>query len=58
MAEKKVGPTDFQKEVERLHASGKLPSLDELLKAVGETRQKYAPKIIKAREQGPDSDSE
>ena len=52
MAEKKVGPTEFQAEVERLAAEGKLPALEDLLSAVDETRKEYAHKIIAARNQG------
>lgn len=51
MAEKKVGPSDFKVEVERLRAAGKLPSLEEVLNAVADARQKFASKILKAREQ-------
>ena len=46
MSEKKLGPSDFQAEVEKLRAAGKLPSLDQVLDAVAETREKYAPKIL------------
>jgi len=52
MSEQKVGPTDFQKEVERLHAAGKLPKLEDLLSAVGDVRKEYAPKILASRKQG------
>ncbi len=52
--EKKVGPSDFKAEAERLHAAGKLPSLEDLLAAVGETRKEYAPKILDARKGGDD----
>jgi hypothetical protein len=53
--EKKVGPSDFQAEVERLHAAGKLPQLHELLSAVADVRKEYAPKILDARKQGGDN---
>lgn len=49
--EKKVGPSDFQAEIERLKAAGKLPSAEELLAAVGDARQKYSKKILDARKQ-------
>lgn len=52
MSEKKVGPSDFQAEVERLQAAGEFPSLDEVLDAVADARRKYAPKIREARQQG------
>lgn len=59
MSEPKVGPSDFQAEIARLHAAGKLPALHELLGAVADAREKFAPKILKAREEGTDaSDSE
>ena len=50
MTDKKVGPSDFAAEVERLKAEGKLPLLDEVLDAVAEARTNYAPKILKVRE--------
>jgi ribosomal protein L10 len=52
MSDKKVGPSEFKAEAERLHAAGKLPSLEELLSAVHGVRQEYAPKILEARKQG------
>jgi hypothetical protein len=42
----KTGPTQFQAEVERLKAAGRLPSLEEVLAAV---RKIYAPLILAAR---------
>lgn len=56
--EKKYGPSDFQAEVERLHAAGLLPQLRDLLGAVAETRKEYAPKILEARKQGGDNVTE
>jgi hypothetical protein len=58
MAERKFGPSAFQAEVERLKAAGKLPTLEELLNAVAQTRTKYAPKILEARQQPADSSPE
>lgn len=52
MSEKKVGPSDFKAEAERLHAAGKMPTLEDLLGAVSETRKEYAPKILHARKLG------
>ncbi len=51
MIDKKIGPSDFAVEVERLRAAEKLPTLEQVLDAVVETREKYAAKIVKAREQ-------
>jgi len=51
----KVGPTQFQQEVDRLKAAGKLPALDEVLGAVAETRKKYRPQILDSRKQGEDN---
>ena len=44
-----LGPTQFQAEVQRLKAEGRMPSLVELLDAIVETRAEFAPKIIAAR---------
>lgn len=49
--DKKIGPSDFKAEAERLHAAGKLPKLEDLLDAVADTRKEYAPKILDARKQ-------
>lgn len=46
---KKIGPSDFKAEAERLHAAGKMPSLEDLLAAVADARKEYAPKILEAR---------
>lgn len=49
LKEKKLGPSDFKAEAERLHAAGKMPSLEDLLAAVADARKEYAPKILEAR---------
>jgi hypothetical protein len=49
MSEKKVGPTQFRAEVERLKAEGRMPSLEAVLQAVAETRAEYRDKILAAR---------
>ena len=46
MTETKVGQTDFQAEVERLRAAGKLPSLEQVLDAVADARRKFGPKLL------------
>jgi len=56
MSERKVGPTDFQAEAERLHAAGKLPKLEDLLAVIGDVRKEYAPKILAARKLPEDSE--
>jgi hypothetical protein len=56
MSEQKVGPSDFKVEAERLHAAGKLPSLEELLSAVSGVRKEYAPKILDARKSGQEEE--
>ena len=47
--EPKLGPSDFQEEVERLKAEQKMPTLEELLEVIGEVREEYRPKILAAR---------
>lgn len=49
MAEKEITPSDLRKQAQQLIDSGRMPSLDELLKAVSETRRKYVPQILAAR---------
>jgi len=48
---KKITPSDLRKQADELIAAGKMPSLDAVLQAVAETREKYVPLIVKAREQ-------
>jgi hypothetical protein len=50
MTKKKVGPSDFAAEIERLKDAGKLPTLEQVLDAVAETRETYAPKIQRVRQ--------
>jgi hypothetical protein len=45
----KLGPTQFQAEVERLQRGSKMPSLEVVLAAVAEAREIYRPKILAAR---------
>jgi len=49
MLEPKMGPTQFKREVERLKAAGKMPSLEEVLAAVAEMRARYRERILAAR---------
>jgi len=48
---KKITPSDLRKEAAELIAAGKMPSLDTVLTAVASTREKYVPKILKARKE-------
>jgi hypothetical protein len=45
----KMGPTEMRAEIIRLHREGKMPSLEELLRAVEETRTEYREKVLSAR---------
>jgi hypothetical protein len=45
----KLGPTQFQAEVERLKKEGRFPNLETLLAAIAETRTEFVPKILAAR---------
>jgi hypothetical protein len=49
MRERRLGPTQFAAEVERLKAEGRLPSLPEVLRVIGEIRAEFVPKILAAR---------
>jgi hypothetical protein len=45
----RLGPTQFQAEVERLKAEGRMPSLVELLDVIAEVRAEFRGKILTAR---------
>jgi hypothetical protein len=45
----RLGPTQFQAEVERLRAEGRMPTLRDLLDVIADTRAEFAPKILAAR---------
>ncbi len=45
----KITPTDLRNQAEQLIRDGKMPTLEQLLAAVTETRQKYTTKILEAR---------
>jgi hypothetical protein len=45
----KLGPTQFQAEVERLQTEGRMPSLSELLDVIADTRKIFVPLILEAR---------
>jgi hypothetical protein len=45
----KLGPTQFQAEVERLQSEGRMPSLPELLDVIAQVRAEYREKILTAR---------
>lgn len=46
---RKYTPRDFEAEVERLKAIGKMPTLEQALDVVAEVRQKYAQAILDGR---------
>jgi len=52
MSEPKIKPSDLRREAENLIRSGKMPSLEEVLKAVAEARLKYQDKIRAVRASG------
>jgi hypothetical protein len=49
MTAKKITPSDLRNQAQQLLDSGRMPSLEEVLKAVSETRRKYRPMILAAR---------
>jgi hypothetical protein len=55
MSEEKLGPSDFEAEVQRLKETGKFPSLDEVLDAVADARGKFSAKILETR-RSPDQE--
>jgi hypothetical protein len=49
MTEKKIKPSDLDREAQRLIDDGKMPSLETLLAVVAETQEKYREQILSAR---------
>ena len=47
---KKITAKDFEREVEFLKESGKIPSLDQVLAAMSQAHQEYRDAVIAARE--------
>ena len=48
---KKITSSDLRKRADELIQSGKMPSLETVLKAVAETRKKFVPMILKVRKE-------
>ena len=48
----KIGVSDLKKQADELIAQGKMPSREDLLAAVAESREKYAEKIKQAQKGG------
>ena len=48
-ANKKITPSDLRKQAQRLIESCQMPTFNELLQAVIETRRKYVTQILAAR---------
>jgi len=51
----KITAKDLKKQAQQMISEGSMPSLDQLLKAVSETRRKYRPLILVARDQAKHS---
>lgn len=51
MSEPKIKSSELEQQAAELAQSGKMPSLEELLSAVAESREKYADKIKQARQE-------
>jgi hypothetical protein len=45
----KIKPSDLDREAQRLIDSGQMPTLERLLNAVAQVREKYRDKILTAR---------
>lgn len=45
----RLGPTQFAAKVKRLKAEGKMPSLEQLLAVIAETRRLSVPQLLAAR---------
>jgi hypothetical protein len=49
----RVGPSELRKEAEKMLKEGTMPGLDEVMKAIGETRKEFSPRILEARTSVP-----
>ena len=49
--EPKITPTELRRQAEAMVAAGTMPSLETVLEAVAEVRQKYRPEIREAQRQ-------
>lgn len=49
MADQMIAPSDLRTAAAEMVNQGQLPSLEELLSAIAETRKKYSQKIVDAR---------
>jgi hypothetical protein len=48
---KQIAESDLRKQADELIAAGKMPSVDAVLQAIAQTREKYVPLILKARKE-------
>jgi len=53
---KKIKPSELEAEAQFLIREGKMPSFEELIKAIAETREKYRDQILAARKTGEDGE--
>jgi hypothetical protein len=46
---KKITPSDLRRQSQQMISEGTMPSVEQVLKAVSETRRKYRPIVLAAR---------
>lgn len=51
MSDKLIKPSDLKKQAQDLVASGQMPKLEDVLKAVADSRKKYSKQIVDARKE-------
>lgn len=49
----RVGPSELRKEAEKMLKEGTMPGLDEVMKAIGDTRKEFSPRILRSRTAEP-----
>jgi len=52
MPSQKFDPAEFEKRIERLRAEGRLPNIEDFIRAIGDVRAKYRDEILKAGRSG------
>jgi hypothetical protein len=56
--QKMIKPSDLRREAQRLIASGEMPPLEKLLRAVADARTKYGETLKAARKMGNQTEEE
>lgn len=54
MSDKLIKPSDLKRQAQELVASGQMPAIEDVLKAIADSRKRYQKPILDARKEGKD----